>query len=299
MISETAFVAQTTTTIQSVIAGLNRHLAGNPVQVARIEHLARHFTPGKLLRTRLAWHLLPAEPRWHSSIIAGCAAVEMIHSATLFHDDVIDGASLRRGQPALWRDVGQTGAILLGDLFFSYSLQVLLDSDRPELTRKFVEKVCETCATESCHELLYRGVETDVATALRLARGKTGALFAFIGCLCGTGRPDLEAALEEASYLVGSAYQLADDLLDEIGDEGIAGKTLGTDRKRRKFTLAQGGEAGVGLIRGQVAGLRDRALRQLAPWPTLAARLEAYVDGTLLPRWMLNLETVQHLGSGI
>jgi geranylgeranyl pyrophosphate synthase len=74
---------------------------------------------------------------------------------------------------------------------------------------------------------------------LRLARGKTGPLFAFTAAVSRWDDAALRPTLEEAGYRVGTAYQLADDLIDVRGTQGAAGKTLGTDFKRRKFTMPQ------------------------------------------------------------
>ncbi len=236
--------------------------------------------PGKMLRTRLALALLPKPPADLDPIIRVCAATELIHTATLFHDDVIDGASLRRGQPPLWEQVGATGAILMGDLFFSAALDMLLQSDDLYHGRSFVRKVREVCTTEASHELVLRGKMVDVATSIRIARGKTGALFAFAAEACGD-TPEKRAALEEAGYLVGTAYQLADDLIDEAGDERVVGKTLGTDRKRRKYTLMQAPGATEQGVLQQIQALCEQAVAQLHEWPELAQSLTTYINDFL------------------
>lgn len=270
---EREFLARTTATVQDVFTQVAASIGLAPDE-PRLARLQASFTPGKMLRTRLAYAL--AEPEQLDGLVVPCAATEMVHNATLFHDDVIDGASLRRNQPTLWRTVGETGAILLGDLFFCCSVELLVCSPRPELARAFVGKVREVCATEACHELLFRDAHADTATALRLARGKTGALFAFTALACGGADARRTAALEEAGYRLGTAYQVADDLLDELGSEAAAGKTLGTDRKRGKFTLAQ--QAGLPLpeIRATLEGLLAGGHEQLTPWPALAGRYEDF-----------------------
>lgn len=283
-ISEAQFLKQTSSSVAATLAGIGDHLGeiGSNGKLARV---SARFAPGKMLRSRLGWALRAADPAALIDLARACAATEMIHTATLFHDDVIDGASLRRGQPSLWREVGETGAILLGDLFFSSAVRMLLESGDGELVARFVDRVKEVCAAEVCHEILFRGTRAGVETALRLARGKTGALFAFVAYAAGAGAPAAKRdALEEAGYLVGTAYQLADDLLDEEGSEEQIGKTLGTDRKRRKFTLAQTGGDGRELIREEIAKQRLAALEVLAPWPEQASRLEAYIVANLLPQ---------------
>jgi geranylgeranyl pyrophosphate synthase len=248
----------------------------------RLTALAALFKPGKMLRTRLAVALCPNDDHLRVRVIDACAATELIHTATLFHDDVIDGASMRRKQPTLWRHVGQTGAILMGDLFFSSALQLVLRGGDLRMTTSFVDKVREVCATEMAHEVFYRDQHANVALGVRIARGKTGPLFAFVAEACGGEDIARSNALAEAGYLVGTAYQLADDLLDEIGDEDSAGKTLGTDRERRKFTLAQGSE-GKDVVERELRNLCEKASDQLKPWPELSKQLNQFLSDQFLP----------------
>ena len=113
---------------------------------------------------------------------------------------------------------------------------------------------------------------------MRLARGKTGPLFAFIGYVCGGKDIELSSALEEASYQIGTAYQLADDLLDLIGDETVARKTLRSDKKRGKFTLPQASEAEEYNVYEIIANLCDSAITGLNEWPHKQCALERFVN---------------------
>ena len=94
----------------------------------RAEMLQSALTPGKMLRSRLAWALCPQEENLQEAVVAAAAATELLHNATLFHDDVIDDATIRRARPALWQQIGANGAILLGDLFFCSALDILAKS---------------------------------------------------------------------------------------------------------------------------------------------------------------------------
>ena len=120
-----------------------------------------------MLRTRLGMALSYSDSGLRDELVKSCAATELIHSATLFHDDVIDGASLRRRNPTLWREVGPTGAILMGDLFFSSALEVVIDCGDIGRVASFVKKVREVCATEMTHELVFREKEIDMETCLK------------------------------------------------------------------------------------------------------------------------------------
>jgi geranylgeranyl pyrophosphate synthase len=114
-----------------------------------------------------------------------------------------------------------------------------------------------------------------------LARAKTGALFAFLGRVCGGEEEALCSALEEAGYRVGTAYQLADDLLDVFGSEEVAAKTLGTDAGRCKFTLASATDEAV--VRGHITRLCASALERLDPWPGARSGLERFFTADLRP----------------
>ncbi len=226
---------------------------------------------GKLLRSRFAGRLVNDEsvPLSRETAVRVCAAIEMTHTATLLHDDVIDGGILRRGGPAVWRVTGASGAILMGDLLLSDAMGLLVDVDEGRFLPLFVEKLREVCAAEAEQELMLRGRRPDEQTSLRIARGKTGALFAFVGAACGLGDDELASALEEAGYLFGTAYQLADDILDLSGVEAEAGKTLGSDMARGKFTLPYPGASGVDFARNRIPVLCNAALRALSGWPAV------------------------------
>ena len=120
------------------------------------------------------------------------------------------------------------------------------------------------------------------AACLRLARGKSGPFFAFVGYACGGAQPDLRAALEEAGYQVGTLYQMADDLLDVIGG-AAAGKTLGTDAELRKFTLPQMVPAGPARTRARIRALRDAVLDGVRAWPPMRAALSQFFQQDLQP----------------
>ncbi len=259
----------------------------NQMVVAKIRNL---FVPGKLLRTRLAWSLYSKEWGDLQYLTTVCAATELVHVATLFHDDVIDGALIRRGKPSLWREIGSTGAILIGDLFFSGSVQLLATQSTHNRLLSFLDKVKEICTVEMSHELIFRGHELDVDTCLQIARGKTGPLFAFVAESCASEDPDQITAYREAGYHLGTAYQLADDWLDITGNEERLGKTLGTDIKRHKYTLAQDNSSTPIYMSNKINELCNSALKQLRKWPVMEEKLEQYIVMELLPFWKLDIK---------
>jgi geranylgeranyl pyrophosphate synthase len=241
--------------------------------------------PGKMLRSRLAARLIASGATSVDRVTLrhACAATELVHTASLCHDDVVDNAVIRRARPALWQTTGPSAAILIGDLLLCEALELVLEVESGRLMPAFVAKVREVIRTEAEQELLLRGRPVDEAGCVRVARGKTGPLFALVARLCGGDDADLAGALEEAGYRIGTAYQLADDLLDVIGDEGVAGKTLGTDSVRRKFTLPLSAAEGGRVARRHVAELCESALARLKAHPAARSGLREFLSRDLQP----------------
>ncbi len=149
------------------------------------------------------------------------AVVEMIHLATLAHDDVIDRAEARRDHPSLWKRSSNRSAILEGDFIFSRAFGLL--NPHPDETRKLiidtVDRVLEG-------ELLQESLRNDVATEAQYDRVNEGKTAVLIGAACAVGArvgdPNLDAAKGSDVYAagveLGLAYQMIDDLLDVFGD---------------------------------------------------------------------------------
>jgi geranylgeranyl pyrophosphate synthase len=162
------------------------------------------------------------------------------------------------------------------------AIDLVAGVDGGRFVRLFVDKVRQTCAAEVEQELLLRGRKLDQASCLRLARGKTGALFSFIGCLCGDGEVKFSEAMEEACYRVGTAYQIVDDILDASGREQLAGKTLGTDAARQSFTVVNLSD-GQGLAWRMVTEQLNSALNLLTQWSEAMESLASFIRQDLLP----------------
>jgi len=257
-------------------------------------HLSKALTPvlsridpagliaGKMLRTSLASRLPGAWPPDQRRVQL-CAAIELVHTASLCHDDVIDNGLLRRAAPALWRTTGRSGAILIGDLLLCEATSMVLATGDADDAAAFMGAVSEVVAAEAQQELICRGKPLTVETCLRLARGKTGPLFAFAAGVCVHRSSALHGAITEAGYRIGTAYQVADDLLDVVGDEAAAGKTLGSDTRRAKFTLPTGPVAARRMARAEVGRLCRSACDQLTPWPQWRRGVEAFIGSDLQP----------------
>jgi geranylgeranyl pyrophosphate synthase len=242
----------------------------------------RELGSGKMLRGRMAIELGEASGAEQARILNIAAAVEMIHAASLVHDDVIDGGTLRRGVPTFWLEHGVQGAILFGDMLLFKAIQMVRKVGDPALLETVIDLTGEVCIAEVQQELVLRGGESDWETCISLARRKTGALFAISAYAAGTDAA-MALALKEAGYLIGTAYQLCDDMLDVGGDEELARKSLGSDSARRKTTAASVAGADRDAALTIIAGLVEDAARQLAPWPRLSERWKDFCAKVINP----------------
>jgi len=247
----------------------------------RVEEFAPFFNGGKMLRATLVYRIGAATGAADRTLRHAAAAVEMIHAASLLHDDVIDGGTLRRGAPSFWVANGTSGAILLGDLLFFKAIHLVRAVERGRLVNEFVNLAGEVCEAESEQELLCRCRSSRWRQIVSIARRKTGGLFAFAALAAADHSRAQQEILRESGYLLGTAYQLADDLLDVNGDPGVTGKTAGTDRARAKATAA--GARSAAAIRRAVAGFCRQSAAALAPWPAVRRAWDDYLAGDVLP----------------
>jgi octaprenyl-diphosphate synthase len=218
---------------------LARTLQNSRPGVARlIDHLG-HYR-GKRLRPALL--LLTAHacgkvtPAHHTL----AAVVEMIHTATLVHDDVLDSASMRRHVPTVNSLWGNQTSILLGDYLFTHAFHLTSTLGNAEACRLIGEATNRVCGGE-LHQICQRGnLELTEREYFDIVDGKTAELTA---CCCQlsavfSGKPaDVVERLTAYGRGLGIAFQIADDLLDLIGEERTTGKSLGTDLEQQKLTL--------------------------------------------------------------
>ena len=196
---------------------------------------------GKFLRPALVFASAAAGNCDRKSLVRRAAVVELIHISTLIHDDVIDGASLRHGEPTPNSKYGARTAILLGDVIFSQTILLACEENSLELSRLTGECVRTICEGEVRQTL---SKNTGLATRddyYGIAFGKTGALFS-LACVFGASAissvssPWAKAA-EAAGRELGVAYQIYDDVCDCFMSEEVAGKTLGTDLEQGRRTF--------------------------------------------------------------
>jgi geranylgeranyl pyrophosphate synthase len=209
---------------------------------------------GKRLRPILVF--LCADGDGDERLVAAAVAVELLHMATLVHDDVLDRASLRRGRPTVFAEGGRLAATATGDLLFSRAFAELAAAGSEDAVRALSAASSALAAGELMQREDAWSEDVTPERYLERCRLKTASLFdaaCRLGALFG-GRPELAAALGCFGERVGLAFQMLDDVLDVAGPAERTGKPRGADLLDGTVTLP--------LI---LARDRDPSLRELDP----------------------------------
>lgn len=166
--------------------------------------------------------------------------LELIHIASLIHDDIMDEAELRRERPTLHATWGNTTSVLVGDLLFAHALKLSADFSDSEICRRIADATLDVCSGEILQTERRFDVHLDLQEYYRIIAMKTGSLFRAgceLGAVISKASTDVIEALKQYGNNIGIAYQILDDCVDLIGNEKKSGKTLGTDLQHGKFTL--------------------------------------------------------------
>jgi len=207
-----------------------------------VDRLVKHGfrLGGKRLRPALVLLSAKACGALHREHLVLAAAVEMIHTATLIHDDVLDEASLRRHVDTVNARWDNEASVLLGDYLFTRSICMAAALESSFACRAIGEATKVMCEGELRHFDGRGDYQLSEEDYLEVIRDKTGALCA---CCCRLGahyagaKPQLRETFTRFGRWLGVAFQIADDLLDVLGDEATTGKSLGTDLVKQKPTL--------------------------------------------------------------
>jgi octaprenyl-diphosphate synthase len=246
-----------------------RDVAGPGEEAVDLAGTAAVAAGGKRLRPLLAIVVAGAaagddDERARAAVRAG-VALELIHTATLAHDDVLDAAPLRRGRPTAFAEHGRAAATCLGDALFAAAFAELAAGG----STSAVQALAGACRELAQGELLQRAdawrTDVDEARYLERCRLKTGALFAAaatLGAQVGGVAPEPYARFATA---IGVAFQLFDDVLDVVGPPEVTGKPRGTDLLDGTVTLP------LLLARAEDPVLRELDLRALDPAGAAAA----------------------------
>lgn len=216
---------------------------------------------GKRIRPlmSLLWGAAAGSPTPQNVVAA--TAFEMVHLATLVHDDILDGAELRRGTPTLFRQFGTKPAVLAGDYLFTQSFIVASRTGNTRVMNELAESANQVCSGEIWQNHLARDVHLNTDQYVGMITAKTASLCAGAcraGAILAGAADDLIEAAGRYGLHLGIAFQVTDDCLDLTGSPERVGKTLGTDLAGGKWTLPV-----IHVLEHAPAAVRSRLLKAL------------------------------------
>lgn len=195
---------------------------------------------GKQLRPALVALSAQATGGLNADLVKVATIIEMVHLATLVHDDVMDEAEIRRRRPTLAANCGNTISVLVGDCLLAHAVQLAAEYPTPFVCRAVAAATKTVCTGEIIQTQRRRQLDLTRQEYFRILRMKTAELFA-LSCELGaklSGATEAEQrALRDYGMALGTAYQVYDDCLDLFGREASVGKSLGTDLASGKLTL--------------------------------------------------------------
>ncbi|MBK8092742.1 MAG: polyprenyl synthetase family protein [Verrucomicrobiaceae bacterium] len=197
-------------------------------------------TSGKRIRPALVVLAGGATGGVHEGHTRLSVILELVHIASLVHDDIMDGADIRRAQPTAVAKWGSSLSVLLGDSLFAYALELATEFDDTHVCRVIARSSRDVCTGEILQTQRRFDLNLSVPDYLKMIEMKTAALFAAaceLGARLNQQTEATQTALRDYGLKLGTAYQIYDDCLDLVGDEKTVGKTLRTDLARGKLTL--------------------------------------------------------------
>ncbi len=275
-----------------VDAALDRWLPEAGDRPPKIHEAMRYsvFAGGKRLRPLLALLACEAVGGKPEDALPAAAALEMIHTYSLIHDDLpaMDDDDFRRGRPTCHKAFGEAIAILAGDALLTQAFQVLADPAAggvpPARRLQIIAEIAEAAGSlgmvgGQAQDILAEGQHIDLATLLYLHTHKTGALIRAsirAGGIAGGAEGDRLEALTRFGVKVGLAFQIVDDILDIEGSSELLGKTVGSDARKKKATYPA--VVGMEESRREAASLLAEAKEALRPLGPAAEPLLALAD---------------------
>ncbi len=208
-----------------------------PIDNIVLQPLQRH---GKLTRPQLVLLSSSLFGRIDERVIDVAVAIECIHTASLVHDDIIDGACLRRGIPTIHHLFSPVAAVLAGDYLFATAFEILTHHKLNDILGEATRAIKLMCLGEITQDLNLFNTDLNENDYLDNIFGKTASLFA-TACRCGA--LVTSASSQEVNQIglfgeyLGYAYQIVDDVIDFIGSEATLGKPCGGDLKNGVITL--------------------------------------------------------------
>ncbi|MDO1558221.1 polyprenyl synthetase family protein [Brevundimonas sp. 2R-24] len=211
-------------------------------EVEIIPALARHLISagGKRLRPMVTVAAARACGTGNDNHLKLAAAVEFIHAATLLHDDIVDGSSLRRGKPAAHLIWGAASSVLVGDFLFTRSFELMVETGSLKALRSLARASSVIAEGEVLQLTRAHDIELPREVYLEIIGAKTAELFAAAaesGAIAAVAPPERVRALRDYGRHLGLAFQLVDDALDYEAEAAALGKNAGDDFREGKVTL--------------------------------------------------------------
>ena len=172
--------------------------------------------------------------------VPAAAIIEFIHTATLLHDDVVDESDLRRGRKTANAMFGNAASVLVGDFLYSRAFQMMVRVGSMRVQEVLAEATNVIAEGEVLQLMNIHNADIDEADYMRVIQYKTAKLFEAatrLGAIISNATPEQENAIAEYGMLLGTAFQIVDDVLDYTGDAAAIGKNLGDDLAEGKPTL--------------------------------------------------------------
>lgn len=213
-------LAEVTTYLKGVVDDANPYIR---------EHLVGMLeSRGKMLRPALAVIASSlGDAQCHDTVIRYAAVLELIHLASLIHDDIIDASDTRRGRPTLYKELGARRSVIAGDYLLSRTLFLLSDQKDTSLSELVSSTMNRLCDSEIDQDSEQWNFQIPVARYIRRIAGKTAALFAlsgYVGAYAAKAREEHCRSMHEVGYNLGMSFQIRDDILDMTGELSRLGK---------------------------------------------------------------------------
>ncbi len=207
-----------------------------------VRKLAKNVTlcGGKRIRPLLCFQCGSINPKATKDLLKASSILELVHVATLVHDDMLDSANVRRGRLTTHSFAGEHTAVLLGDALFSFALELASEFPSPFVCRSVAKSTRITCSGEILQNCSKGNYNLELSEYYNFIQDKTGELFKSscqIGAYLGGHCDKTIDLVGEFGLSLGINYQIYDDLIDSFGNKNTSDKTLGTDFISGKLTL--------------------------------------------------------------
>jgi octaprenyl-diphosphate synthase len=278
--AHTALIADKLTDVRDFISA---QLQSTDVRLSQFLDYVKN-RHGKMLRASvllLSGNMIGQITNLHIKV---AGVIEMIHAATLLHDDVIDNSTTRRFMPTANNLWGANQAVLLGDFLLSKAFQILADSGRNDINSIIADTAATICQGEMLQNTCKGNFKISVDEYLNIISKKTAVFFATaaqLGGIISNADSKTCKSLYDFGHNLGMAFQIADDLVDVTGAENDTGKTAGRDLENKIPTMPI--IKSIDFTKSQIMQFRQKALDTLEPFdshPAASALKELTICAT-------------------